>query len=1541
MEIKELISQAGGKAFALSGSIFDERIITELFSRFVPERQYVENGGTILRSPWSAVSEVFRNLKAVEEQNFSAAKNQTSFNKMHFEAWFDKAVFNDADLDAFLSHLSDYKIIENYIRKDDAQKVTVSFIYVDTLLIRLINQFSQKTTPANDFAHCQLRFEPLMNEFDSKASAKITVFRKSFENVAYATEEEDPQFVKDKLEILRLLASEEYGLLGDFKENGLFVSFVVKDYESIQLLRIQGRLYELFLYHALKKCNLFDDVQTSLYLIWDASAHDKDTILKKNLHADNQIGYQNYKNKKKELEKDFENKVYNTIGKKNEIDIVMSRGMNLYFASCKMTHKLATKFRTEINEVARRFNATPILAVTKDMSLNDQAIQYYLEAARTEGVSVIGLETVLDDGQLCRVIEKLQEGYLVQGKQYCEKDTDHSATDTVSVNRSSAYEDEIEHSHADNPEAYEKLLRKLIESTAVLRNEILAHLTTGEKEKRSEEKELGLADRYEGETANGIPNGVGVYYLANGDRYEGTFKEGRPFGASTYYFNSKTNPAIQRIDGKFDGFEFPPAGRVFYSNGAIYGGEIKNGLPHGIGLMFYKDGAVYRGRFDCGKCSGPGALNMTNGSIFVGGFNNDTIKKGIYYDKQFDSFYYGAFENRLRSGLGKYFYKDGSISEGTYVNGKLNGLVLRTGSDNTAHEEYYIAGQKADSNVFETVDLDDPAFLFLKVENDLERIIAKNCSISTKKAIINICSCLRQMTKNNDGIRFLKRRIERIRDGLLCCADAYAVEAVRSGDNSLFEVKNAIISVLKQVDSCKECIVLQEWTPKRQCLDKATFLTYPTFNSSRSNDCSLVDERAFVEIKKHGETAFNTDLYELFPGEQYDVRIWFHNNANSNLDDVFGCAKDVRITSSFPSTIKKCEQGRIAGSISSSNSDPKTVYAERIISTTCNQLILQYVPGSALIHNHDVATDINLSEELFTKGGTLIGLGKPDGIIPADASGYIEYTIKAEQASCTIIQEVSFDGEHYQEKIDAMLNSEVYYRLTIANSGNVGVSRAYVRCIISDGFNLTPGSVTLYANSSKKGGTLSDSIISHGFNLGRIGYGNTIYITFKGTISKEASKYNYVISMAGLSYDFITNDHNHVVSTTRIRVKNSSLTPWGPARKTFTWKNPAPHATFNSITDNPSVGDERNFVRIREANATNKFTDEVHLTPGKIYEIYIYYMNDASPALENTSVGTAHDVRVRSSFPHIVTPARKFVVNATISASDTVPRDVWDGAYLTTDDDVVLEYVPNSLILHSYTETHGRALDANELFSRSGTLIPIDNDLPGVITSKSGKECGHITYCLVVKKADALISIPAALNKDASSLHSGLPYYHHGNDIDCAIFNSVVDHPVFGDEREFVHIRRWGTEQWLRTATLQEGHQYEVEIFWRNDALPKYNDKAAQNRGVAFQSKVAVDLPDNISGFGAINVVIAAENIKTTATDQIELRVLGSKEVRIQYIAGSAKIYNQWKTNGSIVASSLFSFPKGMYIGLNALNGVIPGGDDYCGQIRFVFEVRN
>lgn len=196
-------------------------------------------------------------------------------------------------------------------------------------------------------------------------------------------------------------------------------------------------------------------------------------------------------------------------------------------------------------------------------------------------------------------------------------------------------------------------------------------------------------------------------------------------------------------------------------------------------------------------------------------------------------------------------------------------------------------------------------------------------------------------------------------------------------------------------------------------------------------------------------------------------------------------------------------------------------------------------------------------------------------------------------------------------------------------------------------------------------------------------------------------------------------------------MENKADTPWGPERKTFTWVDPAPYATFNSITDNPSLGDERNFVRIREVKDGERYKDEVTIEAGKIYEVYIYYHNNADAHdIGKTAIGIADGASVKSSFPATINAGKKATVTATLFASDTDPLAVWDGAYLIASENVKLEYVSGSAIIHNGGELNGSAMNPDELFG-DGTLLGYDKFsglLPGC-----NEYAGYITYQIEAK----------------------------------------------------------------------------------------------------------------------------------------------------------------------------------------------------------------
>ncbi|MBP5633583.1 DUF11 domain-containing protein [Candidatus Saccharibacteria bacterium] len=215
-------------------------------------------------------------------------------------------------------------------------------------------------------------------------------------------------------------------------------------------------------------------------------------------------------------------------------------------------------------------------------------------------------------------------------------------------------------------------------------------------------------------------------------------------------------------------------------------------------------------------------------------------------------------------------------------------------------------------------------------------------------------------------------------------------------------------------------------------------------------------------------------------------------------------------------------------------------------------------------------------------------------------------------------------------------------------------------------------------------------------------------------------------------------------------VPYASSSAWGPERTTFTVKEPADYITFNSITDNTAIGDERNFVRIREAGSTDPYRDSVAVTPGKEYEVYIYFHNDGKSSLNGTGKGVATGTKIRTELSdQKVNSSKKVKVSAVLKANNSNPLEVWDEAYLTSTSkyDVSLRYVAGSATIHNGWKANGSPLSGDSLFSNDGALIG-ENVLDGTIPA-CAEFSGYVTYRIRADQAASKVS--KTVSKDGKS----------------------------------------------------------------------------------------------------------------------------------------------------------------------------------------------
>lgn len=194
------------------------------------------------------------------------------------------------------------------------------------------------------------------------------------------------------------------------------------------------------------------------------------------------------------------------------------------------------------------------------------------------------------------------------------------------------------------------------------------------------------------------------------------------------------------------------------------------------------------------------------------------------------------------------------------------------------------------------------------------------------------------------------------------------------------------------------------WGPDRETYTNEHPADHPVFNSLTDN-LVLGDERDFVRIvelrdAENDEKNYYVNSLEIEPGKRYGVFIYYHNNAASKYNEAennySGIAWNTRIASAFPSSLVKGEKSAVYGRISSTSTDPESVWDSAEIIAK-EDMTLHFVVASAKIHNNWGASDSVLSTNLFSNKGTLIGQDKLNGMIFADYeySGFITYTIEA------------------------------------------------------------------------------------------------------------------------------------------------------------------------------------------------------------------------------------------------------------------------------------------------------------------------------------------------------------------------------------------------------------------------------------------------------------------------------------------------------------------------------------------------------------------
>ena len=210
-------------------------------------------------------------------------------------------------------------------------------------------------------------------------------------------------------------------------------------------------------------------------------------------------------------------------------------------------------------------------------------------------------------------------------------------------------------------------------------------------------------------------------------------------------------------------------------------------------------------------------------------------------------------------------------------------------------------------------------------------------------------------------------------------------------------------------------------------------------------------------------------------------------------------------------------------------------------------------------------------------------------------------------------------------------------------------------------------------------------------------------------------------------------------------------------------------------------------------------------------------------------------------------------------------------------------------------------------------------------------------FAAVLAVLAAAIIIPTAV---LASWGPDRPTYNwDGPAANYVVFNSFVDNPVQGDERNFMQVREASAvaDTYADVISLEDGKEYVVNMYYHNNASTTLNSAAKNYAGIARDAYVKAEIPglvQNGSNGTVAQGYIGASNAQPKEVwDDVKFKNTSGGDIALKYVPGSATINNFGNANGMKLSDAIVT--SGAPIGYDSLNGDVPGCNEFSGYVTF------
>ncbi len=338
---------------------------------------------------------------------------------------------------------------------------------------------------------------------------------------------------------------------------------------------------------------------------------------------------------------------------------------------------------------------------------------------------------------------------------------------------------------------------------------------------------------------------------------------------------------------------------------------------------------------------------------------------------------------------------------------------------------------------------------------------------------------------------------------------------------------------------------------------------------------------------------------------------------------------------------------------------------------------------------------------------------------------------------------------------------------------------------------------------------------------------------------------------------------------------------WGPTRQTFTVEKPADYVTFNSITNNPTYGDERNFVMVKDASntGTGGWADNVAVESGKEYLVRVYVHNNAADNLNLVATNTHVTAALGTN------TGKNVAVTGYVSADNATPKEIWDDAAFTSTQNFNVAYVPGSAIIYNNaTGQAGRSV-SDAIVNGSGAVIGYsanDGKVPGCF-----QYSGYVVFKVKPQfQQTADFTVVKDVRKSGTGAYGQTAQVAPGDKVDYRIAfkntgNATLENVVIKDQLPAGITYVAGTAK-MQNANYQFPNMYSLDenLFNGGSNIGAYT--AGANAYVTFTAQVAANANLAVCGINTLkNVATVVTDFGQTSDDAV---VTTSKECAPQDI---------------------------------------------------------